>query len=127
MAQVDMNKIKEDTVNSTKIEELKETEQAKASTQLAELTNNTSEKLKDTNETEKHTQAETKEEKSAGKVVVRYISGGIWKDSKGKLWATENKAANILSERQYSAAEYEKRDDIKFMVQYGSMKVTNVE
>lgn len=127
MAQIDMNRIKKDTVNSTETEELKASEQVKAGSKLAELINNASEKAEDTNEIEQHAQAEAEESKDAGKIIIRYVGGGVWRDCEGKLWASENKTENILSERQYSADEYEKREDIKFMVQYGSMKMTCVK
>lgn len=126
MAQLDMNKIGKGTGNSAEIEELKTAEQAKADEQPAELTGNALEKAEDTNETKQQTQPETKDE-GTGKVVVTYVGGGIWRDKEKKLWASEDKSANILSSRQYTEKEYEDRDDIHFMVKYGSMKATHVK
>lgn len=126
MAKINMDDIKKDTVNSTQIDGLETNEQAEANKQPAELINNASETPEDTNEIDKETEAKD-EDKASGKVVVRYVGGGIWKDSKGNLWASENKSATILNERQYSADEYENREDIKFMVRYGAMKETYVK
>ena len=126
MAKVDMNQIKKDTVNSAETKELKKSEQTEAPAESVESTDNASEKTEDTNKTEKQTKASEKAG-NTGKVVVSYIGGGIWRDSEGKLWASTNKTENILCERQYTAEEYEGREDIKFMVQYGSMKATHVK
>lgn len=64
--------------------------------------------------------------KSEEIVIVNYIGGGAWVDEKGYYWANENKSETILCERQYSKEEYEKREDIKFMVAYGAMKRTTI-
>lgn len=61
------------------------------------------------------------------KYVVEYIAGGIWKDAKGEYWASEGIiGTNIANTRAYTEAEYTKREDLHFMVQYGSMKSTKV-
>ena len=126
MAQVDINKLKGNNAELAKSNELNETEQAETGQASAELTDNTSETAEDTNETKKETPH--KEESKAGTVVVvTYVGGGIWKDEAGKLWSAKNMTNNILSERQYSKEEYDKRDDIKFMVGYGAMKISVVE
>lgn len=125
MAKIDMNKIKKTTDNSTEIDKLETNEPIEAGIESAESINNALKASEDTNETKQENEAKTNE--TASGVVVRYIGGGIWKDSNGALWASENKSENILSERQYTIAEYEKRSDIKFMVQYGAMKETYIK
>lgn len=126
MGKIDINKIKETTDKSAKTEELKTSKQAETKKQSAELTDNASEKAEDTKETDTEQTTET-EDKAGDKVVVTYVGSGIWRDSKGKLWASENKSDGILSERQFTAGEYDGREDIKFMVGYGAMKVTYVK
>lgn len=110
------------TANQT-IQQAKSNKQPNAST---ELTGNASKGQKDTNET-----AQKPDEKATatkGKtVIVEYVGGSIWKDSEKKLWAKTDNGAGIKSQRQYSAEEYEKREDLKFMVGYGEMKATFVE
>ena len=126
MAQIDINKLKGNNAELTKSNELSETEQVEAGQASAELTDNTSKTAEDTSETKEETQHE--EESKAGTiVVVTYVGGGIWKDEAGKLWSAKNVTDNILSERQYSKEEYDKREDIKFMVGYGAMKISVVE
>lgn len=123
MAQLDMSQIGKGIQNPTKTEQLKTVEPANTGQQSAELINNASQTSENTNEIKQDTPNEAE---NTDKVIVRYTGGGVWKDCEGKLWASEDKTENILSERQYSKDEYEKREDIKFMVQYGSMKATNV-
>ena len=126
MAQVDINKLKGNNAELAKSNELNGTEQTETGQTSAELTDNTSETAEDTNETKEETSH--KEESKAGTVVVvTYVGGGIWKDEAGKLWSAKNMTNNILSERQYSKEEYDKREDIKFMVGYGAMKISVVE
>lgn len=119
MAQIDMNKLKASTQNLTESEELKADEQPKAQAESVELINNATEGQKDINETD----TATEQKAETGVAVVCYIGSGVWKDSKKCLWANENKTKNILSERKYPIDEYEERDDLKFMVKYGAMKV----
>lgn len=126
MAQIDINKLKGNNPELAKSNELNETEQAETGQALAELTDNTSETAEDTNETKEETPHE-EESKAGTVVVVTYVGNGIWKDEGGKLWSTKNVTDNILSERQYSKEEYDKREDIKFMVGYGAMKISVVE
>lgn len=115
--------IKPKATANQQIQQAKSNEQPNAST---ELTGNTTEDQKDTNET-----AQKPDEKATatkGKtVIVEYIGGSIWKDSEKKLWAKTDNGAGIKTQRQYSAEEYEKREDLKFMVGYGEMKATFVE
>ena len=126
MAQVDINKLKGNNTELAKSNELNEIEQAETGQASAELTDNASETAEDTSETKGETPHE--EESKAGTVViVTYVGGGIWKDEAGKLWSAKNVTDNILSERQYSKEEYDKREDIKFMVGYGAMKISVVE
>lgn len=127
MAKVNMDEIKKTVDNSTEIEELKANEQAEVNTEPVESTNNASDTTENTNEIEQTTEAEETKKEASDKVIVTYVGGGIWKDSHGELWASSNKSVNILSERQYKASEYEKREDIKFMVAYGAMKETYVK
>ena len=126
MAKIDMNKIKENTINSTEVKESKTDKRTETAIKSKELTNNASEIATDNNETKQEPTKAIKAE-AGNKVIIRYIGSGIWKDSDGKFWASENKSDNILNERQYSISEYNKRDDIKFMVKYGAMKETHVE
>lgn len=125
MAQVDINKLKGNNAELAKSNELNEAEQAEGQAS-AELTDNTSETAEDTRETKEETPHE-EESKASTVVVVTYVGSGIWKDEAGKLWSTKNVTNNILSERQYSKEEYDKREDIKFMVGYGAMKISVVE
>lgn len=126
MAQVDINKLKGNNAELAKSNELNETEQAETGQASAELTDNTSETVEDTSETKGETPHE-EESKAGTVVVVTYVGGGIWKDEAGKFWSAKNMTNNILSERQYSKEEYNKREDIKFMVGYGAMKISVVE
>lgn len=104
------------------IQQAKSNEQPNAST---ELTGNTTEEQEGTNETAQKTDETTA---TAGKaVIVEYVGGSIWQDSEKKLWSKTGNGAGIKPQRQYSAEEYEKRDDLKFMVGYGEMKATFVE
>lgn len=126
MAQVDINKLKGNNAELAKSNELNETEQVETGQAFAELTDNTSETAEDTSETKEETPHE-EESKAGTVVVVTYVGGGIWKDEAGKFWSAKNVTDNILSERQYSKEEYDKREDIKFMVGYGAMKISVVE
>lgn len=126
MAQVDINKLKGNNAELAKSNELNGTEQTETGHASAELTDNTSETAEDTNETKGETPHE-EENKAGTVVVVTYVGSGIWKDEAGKLWSAKNVTDNILSERQYSKEEYDKREDIKFMVGYGAMKISVVE
>lgn len=126
MAQVDINKLKGNNAELAKSNELNETEQVETGQASAELTDNASETAEDTRETKEETPHE-EESKTGTVVVVTYVGGGIWKDEAGKLWSAKNMTNNILSERQYSKEEYDKREDIKFMVGYGAMKISIVE
>lgn len=128
MAKINMDEIKKGTVDPAEIEKLKNNEPAEPSSESTESIDDVSEATKDTNEIKKDKAEEAKEEtKAEGKVIVTYVGSGVWKDSKGKLWASEKKSENILSERQYNADEYNNREDIKFMVNYGAMKAINVK
>ena len=105
------------------IQQAKSNEQPNAST---ELTGNTTEEKKGTNETTQKTD-EKATAKSGKTVIVEYVGGSIWKDSEKKLWSKTGNGAGIKPQRQYSVEEYEKREDLKFMVGYGEMKATFVE
>lgn len=88
------------------------------------------EKKEQTNE-KSNQQEQPKEEtqtKSNGVCIVDYIGNGVWIDSENQKWANKDvSGTNIKCQRKYSADEYDKRDDIKFMVSYGEMKLTTVE
>lgn len=120
MAKIDMDALK-------KSAELKASAPIETKVESVELTDNAVEKTEDTNEIKQETADEASTEEAQAKVIVRYVGSGVWKDSHGKLWANENKTENILAERQYSQAEYKSREDIKFMVSYGAMKMTEVK
>lgn len=118
----DIKKDQKETANQ-KIEQSKSNEQPIAS---AESTDNANAGQKDTNETA--SKDEQKETAKSGKaVIVEYVGSSIWKDSEGKLWSKSDNGAGIKPQRQYSADEFEKREDLKFMVGYGEMKATHVE
>lgn len=129
MGKINMNKVKETTVNSTEIKELTGVKPAEAPIEPAELTDDTSVNHEDINEI-KQENADNKNEETKAEVesnwtvIVRYVGGGAWIDEKGCYWANEDKSGNILHERQYSKSEYESREDIKFMVAYGAMEST---
>ena len=128
MAQINMDEIKKTTVNSAEVKESEMSQPAEPNNEPAESTDNTSETAENTNEIKEDKAEETdKGNKAEGKVVVTYVGSGIWKDSEGKLWASEKRSDNILSERQYDAIVYNSREDIKFMVNYGAMKAINVK
>ena len=98
----------------------------KQPTASPELTGNASKGQKDINETA--TKTDEKATATKGKtVIVEYVGGSVWKDSEKKLWSKTGNGAGIKPQRQYSAEEYEKREDLKFMVGYGEMKATFVE
>lgn len=88
-----------------------------------ELINNTEENKEDTNEI---AQEKADTQNTTEMVVVTYVGNSIYKDEHKELWANADKSENILSTRQYTAEEYDKREDLKFMVGYGEMKATNV-
>lgn len=116
-----MSKLKKPVDNSTKLEEFEHTKQTETPTEPVKLVDNTTEEPKDIDEITQKTEEKAEDEKTIA--VVCYIGSGSWKDSNGEMWANTNKSKNILSERKYTIDEYEGREDLKFMVGYGSMKV----
>ena len=116
----DKNKdAEEKNLESTETKESTDATEAEAPTNDAELTDN----ALDGEENDTETDAQT----DGDKAVVTYIGNGVWRDSEGKGWArTENRGAGILATRSYSKAEYDKREDLNFMVRYGEMKLTLV-
>lgn len=126
MGQIDFDKIKGNTGNQAKSGELANSEPTNAGQPPVELTDSTSENTEDTNEAEKKTQDEQHKEGGAV-VVVTYVGTSIWKDGEGKLWAANKMTDNIMSERQYPKDVYDAREDLKFMVKYGTMKISVVE
>lgn len=101
--------------------ELNKAEHAETGAGIEKQADNASE------EPEKPSETEPGQDKvQAAGVLVKYIGASIWRDEEGKYWASEKKSDNILTERQFTAEEYDKRGDIKFMVQYGEMKATEL-
>ena len=104
------------TTNSTESKKSTNNKQTKAQASTTELTNNTSENSTNIKETTK-----------GKKAVVMYVGNGTWRDSKGEHWSrTEKPNVRILSTRSYDMSEYDNRDDLKFMVKYGEMKLSLV-
>lgn len=62
---------------------------------------------------------ETNSEAQATTAIVTYVGNSIWKDQTGRKWKNND-------ERKMPIAEYNKRRDLKFMVNYGEMKVIMV-
>lgn len=109
---------KDEPVNPTESKELTEASQSEAPINDAELTDNTSDDLE--NDTEADAGA-------VKKAVVTYVGNGIWRDAKGCSWARNDKPnTNIKATRSYDEADYEAREDLKFMVKYGEMRVSLV-
>ena len=122
-------------INSTKIKDDEVANAANVADDIENKSIDTTEATKDIDEiktepNEPTNKAQVKEHSSAinkAKYVVEYIAGGIWKDAKGEYWANKNiVGTNIANTRAYIEAEYDSRDDLRFMVQYGSMKATKV-
>lgn len=126
MGKIDINKVGKATGNSAEIKKSDEVKPAEAPIKSAESIDNANAGHEDTNEIKQETEQNNEVKPEKGTVIVRYVGGGAWIDNKGCYWANEKKSENILNERQYSAEEYESRDDIKFMVAYGAMKSTVV-
>lgn len=83
---------------------------------------NASEQSENTQETEAEPQAS-----GTTKHVVTYIGGGNWIDEKGKKWSKQAVVGtDIESAREYTDAEYQVREDLKFMVGYGAMTLVTV-
>ena len=102
------------TEDSNKLDELKTTNDVEAKVDDVELIDNASKEAEDNKETDRPTKA-----------VVTYIGNGTWKDSNDKCWARVD-GKNVLSTRSFNIDDYENRDDLKFMVRYGEMKVSFV-
>lgn len=110
--------------------ELNKAEHAETGAGIEKQADNASEEPEKPSETEPGHESEEQQEPEQDKVqaagvLVKYIGASIWRDEEGKYWASE-KSDNILTERQFTAEEYDRRDDIKFMVQYGEMKATEL-
>ena len=114
----DEKEVKTVTPNSTESKESSNTAPTNAGQASDKPIDNQSEAKKNTNESTA----------PIGKTaVVRYVGASIWKDEKGNFWSKEDQGESILAERQMPTDEYEKRDDLKFMVGYGEMKVSFVK
>ena len=119
---------KKTTANSTESTKSADVSAAVAPSDGAESTDNASETAEDTEKTE----AEATEEKAgeaatsaaSKKVLVEYCGNGVWKDAKGKCWSRiEKPTVDILASRSFEQNDYDRRDDLKFMVKYGEMKI----
>lgn len=111
--------------------ELNKAEHAETGAGIEKQADNASEEPEKPSETEpghepEEQQGPGQDKVQAAGVLVKYIGASIWRDEEGKYWASEKKSDNILTERQFTAKEYDKRGDIKFMVQYGEMKATEL-
>lgn len=111
--------------------ELNKAEHAETGAGIEKQADNASEEPEKPSETEPGHEPEEQQEPEQDKVqeagvLVKYIGASIWRDGEGKYWASEKKSDSILTERQFTAEEYDKRDDIKFMVQYGEMRATEL-
>ena len=65
------------------------------------------------------------------KHLVMYKGVSIWRDAQGKLWGTSDNR-EILESRTYEDDQSQddflkKRPDIKFMVDYGHMKIESID
>jgi hypothetical protein len=110
----DVNK----TPNSDKTVKLDDTKATETQADTSNELNSTSEQSEDTQGTA--TDGVTKH-------VVSYIGGGIWVDQSGEKWARDDvPGTDIKSAREYTDDKYQTRDDIKFMVAYGAMKLVTV-
>lgn len=111
--------------------ELNKAEYAETGAGIEKQADNASEEPEKPSETEPGHESEEQQEPEQDKVqaagvLVKYIGASIWRDEEGKYWASEKKSDSILTERQFTAEEYDKRGDIKFMVQYGEMRATEL-
>lgn len=104
------------TVNTDELGKSTDVKPVEAPIDTPELTGNVSDKAENKAETEAKAP-------NGEKVVLMYLGGGVYRDKEGKCWSRDEKPnANILSTRAYAVDEYEAREDLKFMVQYGEMK-----
>lgn len=65
------------------------------------------------------------------KHLVTYLGIGMWKDAEGKMWGTNNSNKDVVASRTFknkmTEDEFmESRKDIKFMVNYGQMKMDSI-
>ena len=116
------------TSNSTESKKSTDASAAVAPSDGAESIDNASSASEDTKETEAEaTKEEAKEAATSAaskKVLVEYCGNGVWKDAKGKCWSRiEKPAVDILASRSFEQNDYDRRDDLKFMVKYGEMKI----
>ena len=66
-------------------------------------------------------------EETVKKHVLTYIAGGIWIDSNGQKWSRQPiSGTDIVNVREYHDNDYQNRDDLQFMVNYGSMTITTI-
>lgn len=107
--------------NSTKSTKSNSKSKTETRKNTVELTDNVSENLENTQKTEDVKPAYV----GSRKAILVYIGNGVWKDSIGDHWSrTDKPNARILSTRSYDEEEYNKRDDLKFMVKYGEMRMS---
>lgn len=58
------------------------------------------------------------------KHVVAFIGNGVWFDSHGIAWSKKTGNPGIVQTQDFTEDEYNEREDIKFMVEYGTMTDT---
>lgn len=110
------------TVNSTKSIELNKPSETEAKADHQNKLDNVSETAGDTKEIKQNDGKET-----VKKHVLTYIAGGIWIDSNGQKWSRQPiSGTDIVNVREYYDNDYQNRDDLQFMVNYGSMTITTV-
>ena len=97
--------------NQAELNKLTEVDAPKTQADMPELTDNTP------NELENHNETEPKAEEK--KAVLTYVGNSKWVDSEDEAWTNG-------ATRSYLESEYEKRDDLKFMVRYGEMRLALV-
>lgn len=64
---------------------------------------------------------ESKPSKGGSKHLVSFVGNGVWTDAKGEMWHRTNE--KFVNKKTFTEKEYNEREDIKFMVGYGAMKL----
>lgn len=95
----------------------------------SEVKPNTEETIEKTDEAQAKTETKVETEAKGYDVkhIVKYVGNGVWIDSNHQTWMRSSDNQNIISQLQLTDAEYQTREDIKFMVSYGEMTHTVVE
>lgn len=118
---IDLNIGAEFESNDTEIDEPTQTPEAvlDTSTNEANAFGNASEPPVTDSESDKETESKLDDSNKTHSLI--YLAGGIWTDSNGIAWCREKKD-NCISTISMTDVEYQKRDDIQFMVDYGHIK-----